>query len=125
MKRYIKSNQEAVMTMANIHKVRTGLNVNIWSDGEGCLRNKPDHKPRVKLSTSEGDVSVSIEPEPKILAPKQWKNKFKQQTLKDIEAGMAYVGRNYDLFLQHYNDTDGTFDDLVLFEALKERGQLK
>lgn len=113
------------MAMANIHKARTGLNVNIWSDGEGCLRNKPDRKPRVKLVTSEGDVSVSIEANPKVLAPRQWKTKFKQSTLKDIEEGMEYVGRNYDLFLNHYNDTDGSFDDLALFEALRERNELK
>ena len=118
-------NKESIMAMANIHKARTGLNVNIWSDGEGCLRNKPDRKPRVTLVTSEGDVSVSIEADPKVLAPRQWKTRFKQSTLKDIEEGMRYVGRNHDLFLKHYNDTDGSFDDLALFEALRERKELK
>lgn len=128
MKRLVKYNNDDdyIMAMANIHPKRTGLKVNIWSDGQGCLRHKPDDAPRIKLTTSDATISVSIEAEPKVLAPKgKWQNKFKQSDVSALEDGIKYVARNYDLFLRHYMDTDGSFDDIDLVDALRERGQIK
>lgn len=125
MKRYI-SDSDAIMAMANISKKRTGLKVNIWSDGQGCLRNKPDDAPRVKLDGGDAAISISIEPKPKVLAPKgNWEKKFKQSDVAALKAGIEYVGRNYDLFLKHYMDTDGSFDDIDLVDELRKRGELK
>ena len=119
MKRY-------VMSMCNIHPRRTGLSVNIWSDGQGVLRNKPDDAPRIKLKKNDAEISVTIEPNPKVFAPKgDWKHKFKKSDVIALEDGIDYIGRNYDLFLEHYMDTSGDFDDLDLFNALADRGELK
>lgn len=122
MKRYIHSS-EYVMAMANVNKRRTGLNVNIWSDGQGCTRNKPDVVPRVKIVDDDNSVSVSISANPEVLAPKTWRKKFKKSTVDNIEAGIEYVARNYDLFLKHYMDTDLSFDDSDLFDELRKRGE--
>ena len=108
--------------MANVNKRRTGLNVNIWSDGQGCTRNKPDVVPRVKIVDGDDSVSVSISSNPEVLAPKTWRKKFKKSTVDNIEEGINYVARNYDLFLKHYMDTDLSFDDSDLFDSLRERG---
>lgn len=124
MKRYIKSN-EAIMAMANVNKRRTGLNVNIWSDGQGCLRNKPDVVPRVKIVGDDGAVSVSISDHPQVLAPKSWRSRFKKSFVADVEEAMQYVARNWDLFLRHYSDTDLSFDDSDLFDSLSARGDYK
>lgn len=125
MKRYIRST-EYVMAMANVNKKRTGLKVNIWSDGQGCLRNKPDVIPRVKLVTDSNEsVSVSISDHPLVLAPKTWKKRFKQSTVAAIEEAIQYVARNYDLFMKHYMDKDLSFDDSDLFDSLKQRGEYK
>lgn len=124
MKRYIRS-QEYIEAMANVNKRRTGLNVNIWSDGQGCTRNKPDVVPRVKLVGDDASVSVSISADPQVLAPKTWKSKFKKSFVKDVEDGIEYVARNHDLFMKHYMDRDLSFDDSDLFDSLRERGDYK
>lgn len=124
MKRYIHSN-ENIMAMANVNRKRTGLNVDIWSDGQGCTRNKPNVVPRVKIMDKNEGVSISIETDPKVLAPKEWQKKFKKSVVKAIEEGIDYVGRNSDIFLKHYMDTDFSFDDSDLFEELKRRGDYK
>ena len=59
---------------------------------------------------------------PKILA--STKN-IKQSDIKKIKEAMDYVGRNYDLFLKHYNDKTNEFDDYDLFMALAKRGDYK
>ena len=117
--------KQELMAMANLQGRRTSLSVNIWSDGQGCLRNKPDVTPRVKIGFGNESVSVSISADPKVLAPKSWRRTFKKSTVKAIEEGIDYVSRNYDLFLSHYEDTDGSFDDYELFESLKRRGEFK
>lgn len=122
MKRYIHE-ADYVMAMANVNKKRSGLAVNIWSDGQGCTRNKPDVVPRVKIVDGQDSVSVSISPNPEVLAPKTWRKKFKKSVVDNIEEGIDYVARNYDLFLKHYMDTDFSFDDTDLFESLKARGE--
>lgn len=45
--------------------------------------------------------------------------------MEDIEEGIDYVSRNYDLFLKHFMDTDFSFDDEALFDALRERGEYR
>lgn len=124
MKRLIRGSQD-IMAMANVNKVRTGLKVNIWSDGQGCLRNKPDVLPRVKLDGPNGNISVSIAKNPEVLAPRDWRERFKQSDIDDFKEAMAYVGENSDLFLKHYNDTDFSFDDQTLFDELRNRGAYK
>lgn len=113
---------EILMGMANLSPKRTNLQATIWSDNNGAKRNKKDKSPRVKIGTSDSEVSVSIEKEPKILA--QTKN-IKQSDMKKIKDAMKYVGRNYDLFLKHYNSSSDVFDDYDLFQALAERGDYK
>lgn len=110
---------EILMEMANIDTKGSHLQADIWSDHNGISRNKKDKQPRVKIGTSDSEVSVSIEKEPKILA--QTKN-IKQSDMKKIKEAMKYVGRNYDLFLKHYNDINNEFRDIDLFKALAERG---
>ena len=44
------------------------------------------------------------------------------EEMKKIKDAMKYVGRNYDIFLKHYNDTNNEFRDIDLFKALAERG---
>lgn len=123
MKKYIR--KTPIMAMASIHKAHTGLKFNIWSDGEGVLRNKSDKLPRVKFIYNNVEISVTIEPNPRVLRPLSWKKKFKQEEIKAIEDGLEYVGRNWDILLKHYNDTDGTFDDAALFDELRNRGEYK
>lgn len=110
---------EILMEMVNLSPKRTHLQATIWSDNNGVSRNKKDKQPRVKIETSNSEVSVSIEKEPKILA--QTKN-IKQSDMKKIKDAMKYVGRNYDLFLKHYNSSNDIFDDYDLFKTLAERG---
>lgn len=113
---------EILMEMANIDTKGTHLQADIWSDHGGIKRNKKDKQPRVKISTSDAQVSVSIERKPKILA--QTKN-IKQSDINKIKDAIKYVGRNYDLFLKHYNDITNDFRDIDLFKALAERGDYK
>lgn len=113
---------EILMEMANIDTKGTHLQVDIWSDHGGIKCNKKDKQPRVKVSTSDAQVSVSIERKPKILA--QTKN-IKQSDINKIKDAIEYVGRNYDLFLKHYNDITNDFRDIDLFKALAERGDYK
>lgn len=113
---------EILMEMANIDTKSSHLQANIWSDHNGKSRNKKDKQPRVKISTSDVEVSVSIERNPKILA--QTKN-IKQTDMNKIKDAIKYVGRNYDLFLKHYNDTTDDFRDIDLFMALAKRGDYK
>lgn len=123
MKRVISS--DYVFGMANLNPKKSGLNVIIWADHAGVARNKSDHIPRVKIGTSEASVSVSIEAEPQILAPKDWRSIFKQSEIRDILEGISYVKRNYDIFLRHYNDTTFEFDDEDLYQALRDRGEYR
>lgn len=122
MKKYV-AHPEYIMAMANVNKRRTGLKVNIWSDGQGITRNKPDNIPRVKIVTDSGSVSVSIEACPKVLAPKNWQAQFKKSEILNIEEGIEYVSRNWDVFLKHYMDVDLSFDDSDLFDSLRRRGE--
>lgn len=118
----IITENEILCEMANLTTNKTGLQVDIWSDHKGKKRNRKDKSARVKIGTNDYEVSVSIEENPKILA--QTKN-IKRNDMLKIKKAMKYIGRNYDLFLKHYNDTDNSFDDEDLFNALRERGEYK
>ena len=122
MKRWIHA-KEDIWGMSNLNPKRTNLPVIIWADHSGVGR-KVSHRgsPRVKLSQGDHEISISIEATPKIKA--QTKN-IPSNVMKDLEKGIDYVARNYDLFLKHYLDTDFSFDDDDLKEALRERGDYK
>lgn len=108
--------------MANLNPKKTGLSVIIWSDHGGVNNNRHHNSPRVKIGTTECSVSVTISPNPKILS----KSRNIKKSLQDkIFEGMEYVGRNWDLFLKHFNDLDFSFDDEDLFQALRNRGDYK
>lgn len=47
---------------------------------------------------------------------------IKKSDMTKLREDMKYVARNYDLFLKHFMDTDFTFDDEDLFNALRSRG---
>ena len=125
MKRYVRSSQD-IFAMANLNPAKSGLSAQIWSDGQGCTRNRPDSDPTVKIVKGGCKVSVSIESKPRVLAPKgDWRKKFQQSEVSAVEEAIEYVGRNYETFLKHYNDTDGSFDDESLFAELRQKGQYK
>lgn len=122
MKRYVHD----IFAMANVSCKKSGLSVNIWSDGQGCTRNKPDVTPRVKICKDNHVVSVSIEKQPKVLAPKgNWRKNLSQSEVKAFEEAIEYIGRNHQTFLKHYQDTDLSFDDEDLFNELRQNGQYK
>ena len=124
MKRYIKSKEEHIFGMANITPRRSGVPADLWSDHGGISRQvSHNHTPRVKVAYQDNEISISIEAQPKILAPKG--KKIPGSAMKYLQTGIDYVGRNYDLFLKHYMDTDDSFDDQDLFEALRERKEFK
>lgn len=114
--------EDILCEMANLVKSKSGLDVEIWSENKGVLRNVAHSVPRVKLA---GDyrISASIEPSPRILAKPSGVSMDKAK--RDFRKGLEYVGDNYDIFLKHYNDTDDSFDDEDLFNALRERGVYK
>ena len=113
---------EILMEMANIDSKSSGLQVDIWSDHNSKNRNKKDKKPRVKIGSNDFEISVSIEEHPEILASS---NNLKQSDKRKIKKAIKYVGRNYDLFLKHYNDDKNEFRDIDLFKALSERGDYR
>ena len=122
MKLLIHNDKEDLFCMANLVPKRTGLSAYIFSEHSGVQRNIPHNVPRVKISTTDSSVSVSIEENPKILAGE---NSIKPGDKKAINNAIKYIGRNYDLFLKHYMDVDDTFDDQDLFDALRDRNEFK
>jgi len=119
---------EELFEMANIVPKKSGLKADIWSDHKGVLRNKKDNDRRVKISyTTDYSVSVSIEENPVILSVSSSLKKKNSGSpeWEEINKAIKYVGRNYDIFLKHYNGTDDSFDDEDLYNALRERGEYK
>lgn len=112
-----------VFGMANVVPKRSGLSVDIWSDHNGYMRNV-SHRgtPRAKITSGDIVVSISIEEYPRILAKSR---NMKRSEETAIRSAMNYVGRNYDIFLNHYMDSDFSFDDEDLFNALRERGEYR
>lgn len=118
----LKENQ-SLLEMANLTSRRTGLpTVTIWSEQKGELRNKPDNDKRIKITGPGYEVSVSIEKSPKILA--KTKN-IKTNDMQKIKEAMKYIGRNYDLFLKHYQSSEEEYDDDDLKDDLRKRGEYK
>ena len=122
MKRYIKT--ASIFGMANLNPQKSGLgNIIIWADHSGITRSASHRNtPRVKLGIDEDSISVSISPEPKVLA------KSSKVTSKDVakfRPGIEYVARNWDIFLKHYTDVDFSFDDEDLFNALRSKGEYR
>ena len=123
MKRLIRSNTQAVLGMANLNPKRTNLPVIIWADHNGVDRTVSHREsPRVKVSKDDVSISISIEENPRILAQS---SNITARDMKDLQKGIDYVARNWDIFLKHYMDTDFSFDDDDLKDALRERGDYR
>lgn len=120
--KWLVRNDESVFGMSNLVPKRTGLSCEIWSDGTGESRNVPHSVPRLKLKKDEYQISVSIEPMPRILVSPQ---NIPHSVMKSFKEGMRYVGRNCDLFLKHYNNENGSYDDTDLTDDLRSRGEFK
>lgn len=122
MKRFVQ--RDSIFGMANLNPQKSGLgNIIIWSDHSGISRNVSHRgNPRVKLSIDDMFMSVTIESDPKILAKSR---NISKKDISKFSQGIEYVGRNYDLFLKHYMDTDFNFDDEDLFQALRDRGEYR
>lgn len=119
MKRVIKDLDD-IFGMANLVPRRTGLGADIWSEHKGIIRNVSHNIPRVKITYQGQEISVTIEENPQILAPKNLK-----QVSKPFKSAMQYIGRNYDLFIKHFYDVSNDFDDEDLFNALRDRGEYR
>ena len=122
MKRLIKL--DSIFGMADLNPQKAGLSVTIWSEHGGILRNvSHSNTPRVKIGYQGGpSVSVTISENPEI---KVRSNHIKKSEMKAIEEGIAYVSRNYDIFLKHFMDTKYEFDDDDMKDALRKRGEYK
>lgn len=119
----IINESEIITEMANLTARRTGLpTVTIWSEQRGEIRNKQENFPRIKITGPDFEVSVSIEENPKILA--KTKN-IKPNDMKKVREAMKYIGRNYDLFLKHYQSSETVYDDDDLKNDLRKRGEYK
>lgn len=115
--------EEHLYEMANLTKKKTGLSVDIWSEHKGSSRNVSHNSPRIKLSNNEMSIVISIAKNPLILAlPSGLSRKEAYRIFKD---GIEYIKNNYDIFLNHYNDVDDSFDDEELFKALRDKGVYK
>ena len=124
MKKWIYAKTVSITGMANIVPKKSGIPADVWSDHSGGSR-KVSHRgtPRAKVGYQGTEISVSIEAQPKILAPKY--KKIAPGVMKNLQTGIDYIGRNYDLFLKHYLDFDDSFDDEDLFQALRDRGEYR
>lgn len=108
-----------ILGITNINPKKSGLSVIIWPDHNGISRNTGHNMPRLKIDKDECWIVVSIEADPKILTQSIG---IKKSDMAKLREGMKYAARNYDLFLKHFMDTDFTFDDEDLFNALRSRG---
>lgn len=112
---------------ATLTTKRTGLKVDIWSKWNVAEISK--EKPNIIIGKAEYwnryIIVVTISSNPKIIAQTP---DITDEQKQELEEGIKYVARNYDLFLKHYNN-DGNngkdFDDEDLINALKERNEYK
>lgn len=112
---------------ATLSNKRTGLKVDIWSKWNVAEITKED--PNIIIGRAEYwnryIIVVTISSNPKIIAKTP---NITEEQKQELEEGIKYVARNYDLFLKHYNN-DGNnetgFDDEDLINALKEKGEYK
>ena len=120
MKLFIKSS--AITGMANLNPLWSGLPVIIWADHGGVVRKVSHNTPRVNIGNDDYWAVVSIANSPRILAHSR---NIKKSESDNIKEGMAYVQRNYYVFLKHFNDTNFSFDDEDLFNELRARGEYR
>lgn len=115
---------EDIFAMSNLNPKRTNLPVIIWIDHSGVGR-KVSHResPRVKISKDDYEISVSIEEHPQIKAKSD--SKIPKVVMDDLQQGIDYVARNWDIFLKNYEDTDFSFDDDDLKDELRARGEYR
>ena len=109
-----------------IGRRKTGLKVDIWSKWGGAYQSKENEQPNIIIGKGEYwnryIIVVTISPTPQIIAKTP---NITEEQMKELEEGIKYVAKNYDLFLKHYNDKDENFDDEDLFNALIERGEYR
>ena len=123
MKRLINAKSQLIWGMSNLNPKRTNLPVVVWVGPNGIDRTVSHREsPRVKISKGDVSISISIEEEPRILAQS---GNISKADMHDLQEGIDYIARNYDIFLQHYLDTDFSFDDDDLKDTLRSRGDYK
>ena len=91
----IFNRQLRVADMANLYEEDTGVDARIWVSTKYA-----GHKPRLKVKKDDNEVSMSIEDEPKVLAPK----KPKIDT-SIIDAAKQWIVLNKDILLEYWNDS--------------------
>lgn len=116
---------DKIFGITNLNPNKSGLGVIIWAEHGGVSRNKSDHVPRVMIGNNDDQIAVSIEAEPQVIAHNNWRSRYNHDMVKKLLKGIDYVGRNYEIFLAHYNDTDFSFDDEALFDALRAKHEYK
>lgn len=124
MKLYRRYSMSSILGMSNLNPQKSGLgNIVIWSDHMGITRNVEHNIPRIKLQIDDMSIVVSISDKPQLLS----KNKkvSSKAKLSMFQEGIDYVARNYEIFLKHYMDTDFSFDDEDMFQALRDKGEYK
>ena len=111
--------QQELFKMANLSTKRTGLDLNIWSDGAGAFSDKKDKQPRIMLGIRDKFiVSLSLDDDLKILSKTRSLNKSEE---KKLEEARQYILRNLDLFIKHYNSSFLEYDDDDLTKDLRGR----
>lgn len=109
---------------ATLSNKRTGLKVDIWSKWNVAEITK--EAPNIIIGRAEFwnryIIVVTISSNPKIIAKTP---NITEEQKQELEEGIKYVARNYDLFLKHYNNDGNYFDDEDLINALKEKGEYK
>ena len=116
MKRLVRSNN--VFAMANLSPKLTGLNCVIWVDSMGSSRSVQHSVPQVKVEKDGFEISVSIEPRPRVLAKS---TNTPHSVIKEFRKAVKYVATNYDLFIKHYNDSGFSYSDSDLMFDLRDR----
>ena len=116
MKRLVRPDN--VFAMANLSPKLTGLDCVIWVDSMGSSRSVQHSVPRVKVEKDGFEISVSIEPRPRILAKS---TNIPHSVMKEFRKAVKYVATNYDLFIKHYNDSDFSYSDSDLMFDLRDR----
>lgn len=111
-----------VFGMTNLNPQKAGLSsIVIRSLHGGIFRATPgENVPWVKMDKGDLSISISISEDPKVLSMNK---NVALDNLSEFQPGIEYVARNYDIFLEHYNDTSFAFDDEDLFRALRDRGE--
>lgn len=96
LKEIFKRQADRVCDMANLYEEDTGVDARIWVSTKYA-----GHKPRLKVKKDDNEVSLSIEDEPKVLAPK----KPKLDT-SIINAAKQWIVLNKDILLEYWNDSE-------------------